>query len=82
MQQLESPPQNSNVVQIAILRHQRIRAKDFIALLISLAERGYLMVTYRESRVLFLRTSKSEGLQAVERGLIAVLFPEENQVTY
>ena len=40
------------------------------------------MVTYRESRVLFLRTSKSEGLQAVERGLIAVLFPEENQVTY
>lgn len=75
------PPGDLHPLELAILHHGALTPVDLAAFLYNLVERGYVqLINHGEDEgVLFLKTSKEEGLSAYERNFLLLLFPEGTQ---
>ena len=77
-----TPPGDLRPLELASLHHGKIRPIDLAALLYNLTERGYLQVIARTTEdILFVRTSKNDGLVNYESNFLLVLFPQDTKPT-
>ncbi len=72
------PPGDLHPLELAILHHGALTPVDLAAFLYNLVERGYVqLINHGEDEgVLFLKTSKEDGLAQYERNFLLLLFPD------
>lgn len=75
-------PGHLTPLEVAILHHGTLRPIDIVGVLYNLAQRGYVQILEHPDSVLFLRTSKTEGLVNYERNMLLILFPEAGRVAH
>jgi uncharacterized protein (TIGR04222 family) len=78
-QALPVPPGDLRPTELALLHHSTLTATDLTALLLDLADRGYLMIiSHANGEIGLYRTKYDHQLTGYERAFLLVLFPDEH----
>jgi len=83
------PPNNFNPATIGILIRQEVDVKDILATVIDLAVRGYLKITEKENKILFIKTKEyifekikeDNNLRPFEKKIMDDLFGRGNIIS-